>query len=236
MGLASSARSWEAVCGSAWCGIRDRKSPACEADEVRREWRPEDWAEEPGRGRDGDGGAKCWFDVFFPPGLDGVDTDVGCTGWGLGRGGGSMSSSGMVKHPKQNVVCFLGFGRAILVGPLGRPGPFCGFSDWVRMSPSRSASVSMLVRPSRMGVCDILGPGLDFVEALAWSLCCQQYRVSSAGSSVRMVEGFRREVVGASSSAAIERLHGRPLEVTPRHVDDGSLESERPSRDSGVLA
>jgi hypothetical protein len=149
------------------------------------------------------------------------------------------SSSGMVQHPKQNENSFFGF---ILVGrcvPLGRPDPFCGccgFSDWVRRSPSRSASVSMLVRPSRMGVWDILGPGLDFVDALAWSLCCQQYRFSSAGSSVRIVEGFRREGAGASLSAASGRLHGRPLEVTPRHVDDGSLESERPSRDSGVLA
>jgi hypothetical protein len=145
----------------------------------------------------------------------------------------------MVKHPKQNDISFLGFGRAILVGrgvPLGRPDPLCGFSDWVRRSPNRSASVSMLVRPSRMGVWDILGPGLDFVEALAWSLCCQQYKFSSAGSSVRIVEGFRRDVAGASLSAASGRLHGRPLEVTPRHVDDGSLESERPSRDSGVFA
>ena len=32
------------------------------------------------------------------------------------------------------------------------------------------------------------------------------------------------------------RRHGRPLEVMPRHVVAGFLESERPIRDSGVLA
>lgn len=31
-------------------------------------------------------------------------------------------------------------------------------------------------------------------------------------------------------------LHGRPLEVMPRQVQEGSLESVRLTRDSGVLA
>jgi hypothetical protein len=215
----------------------------CEASEARRELRPGDCVEEFGRGRDGEGyGAGCWLDVFRPLGLGGVDTDVGWTGCGRGRGGGAISSTGIRKQ-KQNVASFFGFGRAILVGrcgfPLGRPDPFpgfCGVSDCVRMSPRRSASVSKLVRSSRMGVWDILGPGLDFAEALAWSLCCQQYRLSSAGSSVRIAEGFRRESCWGGFAAAIGRLHGRPLEVMPLHVVEGFLESARPRRDSGVLA
>jgi hypothetical protein len=203
-----------------------------EASEVRREGRP------------GDGeGERYWLECFLPLGLGGVDTDVGWTGCGLGRGGGLVSSMGMRKQ-KQKVASFFGFGRAILVGrfpfplALGRPelfGGFWGVGDSVRMRPRRSASVSMLVRSSRIGVWDILGPGLDFAEALAWSLCCQQYRLSSVGSSVRM-PGLRREPPEGSSVAAIGRLHGRPLEVMPLHVVDGFLESERPSRDSGVLA
>lgn len=32
------------------------------------------------------------------------------------------------------------------------------------------------------------------------------------------------------------RLHGRPLDVIPRHVEFGFLESARSSSDSGVLA
>lgn len=191
-----------------------------------------------GRGRDGDGPAdRCWLEFFFPLGLGGVDT-VGWTGCGLGRGGGEMSSMGMRKQ-KQNVASRFGFGRVIFVGrcwfplPPGQPEPFC---DSVRMSPRRSANVSRLVRSSRIGVWDILGPGLDFAEALAWSLCCQQYRLSSLGSSSRIFGGFRRELAAGASAAAIGRLHGLPLEVMPLHVDDGFLESERPSRDSGVLA
>jgi hypothetical protein len=146
-----------------------------------------------------------------------------------------------MRKQKQNVVSFFGLGRAVLVGrcfpaPPGRPDPFGGFSDWVRASPRRSASVSRLERSSRMGVWDILGPGLDLAEALAWSLCCQQYRLSSDGSSVRILEGFRRELGGGASSAASERRHGLPVEVRPLHVVDGFLESARPRRDSGVLA
>lgn len=87
-----------------------------------------------------------------------------------------------------------------------------------------------------MGVFDILGPGLDCVEALAWSLCCQQYKLSSLGSSVRILAGLRRELPAGASSAVIGRRQGRPLDVTPLHVVDGFLESERPIRASGVLA
>jgi hypothetical protein len=150
-----------------------------------------------------------------------------------------------MRKQKQKEASFVGFGRVIFVGrcwfplPLGRLEPFCGFcgfSDCVRMRPRRSANVSKLVRSSRIGIWDILGPGLDFAEALAWSLCCQQYRLSSLGSSSRIFGGFRREFTGGASAAAIGRLHGRPLEVMPLHVVEGFLESERPSRDSGVLA
>lgn len=150
-----------------------------------------------------------------------------------------------MRKQKQKVASFFGFGRAIFVGRCGLspgradPDPlpgFCGLSDCVRMSPRRSASVSKLVRSSRMGVWDILGPGLDFAEALAWSLCCQQYRLSSVGSSVRTLKGFKRELCWGGFAAAIGRLHGRPLEVMPLHVVEGFLESARPKRDSGVLA
>ena len=48
--------------------------------------------------------------------------------------------------------------------------------------------------------------------------------------------GLRREFDGGASAAVIGRLHGRPAEVIPLHVVEGFLESERPSRDSGVLA
>lgn len=133
--------------------------------------------------------------------------------------------------------CFAWFGRGwywwYCPLTLGRPFPFEGLADWVLISPSRSASVSMLLRSSRIGLWDILGPGLDLAEALAWSLCCQQYEFSSAGLSVRM--GFKR-LTGPASSAVIGRRHGRPLEVIPLHVDAGFFESARPSLDSGVFA
>jgi hypothetical protein len=214
----------------------------CEASEARRELRPGD-RPDPGRGRDGDGegeGDRYWLDGFFLLSLGGVDT-AGCTGWGLGRGGGTVSSTGM-RRQQQKTASFFGFGRVVLLGRwccFRRPDPCCclgGFSDCVWRRPRRSAKVSMLVRCSRIGVWDILGPGLDFAEALAWSLCCQQYRVSSAGSSSRMLVGFRRELAEGAAAFASGRLHGLPLEVMPRHVVNGFLESVRPSRDSGVFA
>jgi hypothetical protein len=39
----------------------------------------------------------------------------------------------------------------------------------------------------------------------------------------------------ADGEAASGRRHGRPLEVMPRHVVPGFLESDRPMSDSGVL-
>lgn len=55
---------------------------------------------------------------------------------------------------------------------------------------------------------------------------------------VRRPRGSTRLLVSAAVLAAAPRgrLHGRPAEVMPRHVDFGSLESERVRRDSGVLA
>lgn len=91
----------------------------------------------------------------------------------------------------------------------------------------------MLVRSSNIGVCFVLGPGLDFAERLACSLCCQQYKFSSLGSSIRR---FPRER-GGVPVAATGRLHGLPLDVIPLHVDAGFLESVRlTARASGVLA
>ena len=103
------------------------------------------------------------------------------------------------------------------------------------INPSRSANVSMLVLSSRIGVWDIRGPGLDLAEALACSLCCQQYNLSSLGSSARSFPYFVRGG-GGSESVANGRRHGRPPEVMPRHVVEGFLESERLIKDSGVLA
>ncbi|KAH8664500.1 hypothetical protein BX600DRAFT_464561 [Xylariales sp. PMI_506] len=103
--------------------------------------------------------------------------------------------------------------------------------------PSRSMRVSMLSRLSRMGVVFVLGPGLDLADRLAWSLCCQQYKSGSAGSSTRSFfrEALRAEAGDADGDAESGRLHGRPLDVMPLHVVSGFLESERPNRASGVL-
>jgi hypothetical protein len=91
-----------------------------------------------------------------------------------------------------------------------------------------------------MGVCDARGPGLDLADELAWSLCCQQYKSGSLGSSTRNLATLVREARGdapgeAPGDAARERRHGRPPAVIPRQVVAGFFESERPSKDSGVF-
>lgn len=92
----------------------------------------------------------------------------------------------------------------------------------------------MLVRgSSRMGVLPIWGPGLEWAEAEAWSLCCQQYRSGSLGSSTLSLFFFD---FGLGEPESRGRLHGRPLPVTPRHVVSGFLESDLLTIDSGVLA
>lgn len=56
-------------------------------------------------------------------------------------------------------------------------------------------------------------------------------------SSTRKLARFKRGGgVGEASAAATGRLHGLPLEVIPRHVVEGFLESDRLMSDSGVLA
>lgn len=148
-----------------------------------------------------------------------------------------------MRKQQQNSTVFFVFGRAILAGRCAFPPPWpvldrppcrCCFDFSCATIPRRSASVSRLVRSSSMGVVDVLGPGLDRAERLACSLCCQQYNVSSWGSSTRSPPAFDRG--GGFDAAAIGRLHGRPLEVIPLHVVEGSLESDRPIKDSGVLA
>jgi hypothetical protein len=84
--------------------------------------------------------------------------------------------------------------------------------------------VSTLVRCSSIGVWDLVGPGVEFAEEVAWSLCCQQYKLSSLEFTTLLVV------------VAIGRRHGRPLKVTPLHVVETFFESDRPSRDSGVFA
>lgn len=90
----------------------------------------------------------------------------------------------------------------------------------------------MLVRFSKIGWFASWGAGLEPAEAAAWSLCCQQYRLGSLGSSTwSMFLDFK---LGELESRA--RLQGRPLPVTPRHVVAGFLESVRLTMDSGVPA
>jgi hypothetical protein len=154
---------------------------------------------------------------------------------------GVTSSTGILKQ-KQKLTCPLGLGRVIIAGlllgagglvwPAGFGFFFCAAST----SPSRSASVSKLVRSSRIGVFDFLGPGLDLADMLACSLCCQQYRDSSRGSSARSRPRLMRRVGPAVEPAASGRRHGRPLEVMPRHVVAGFFESDRSISDSGVFA
>lgn len=106
--------------------------------------------------------------------------------------------------------------------------------------PSRSINVSTLSRDSRMGRLPAAdprpGPGLERADKPAWSLCCQQYRSGLPGSSRRRRSArFRGGWGEEPGDAARGRLHGRPPPVTPRHVPSEFLESERASRDSGVL-
>lgn len=67
-------------------------------------------------------------------------------------------------------------------------------------------------------------------------MCCQQYSAASRGSSTRRLAAPNRatgDVVAPRRATA--RRHGRPLAVTPRHVVEGFLESDRSRRDSGVF-
>lgn len=187
---------------------------------------------------------KRWCVCGFP--ALGTATDGACCwrGLGLGRGRGDSSASPRetVKQKQKDMFCF-GLG---LIGLVGRCGAFslalfallcplrfslvfCGRS----IKPSLSASVSRLDRCSRMGWTVRRGPGLDCAERLACSLCCQQYRFSPPRSGFTGRAGGAREAEG---ERAIGRRQGRPLEVMPRQVDPASFESERPRRDSGVLA
>jgi hypothetical protein len=154
---------------------------------------------------------------------------------------------GMVRH-QQKWRCFLGFGLVIIGGreaPTNVEGtpffpPACSRSCFLFAAlcsssarPNRSASVSMLVRSSKIGVEVPLGPGLDLAERLAWPLCCQQYRLSSRGS---YWVNFRRGSSASVVDGAIGRRQGRPVDVMPRQVVLGFLESDRPNSDSGVFA
>ncbi len=95
----------------------------------------------------------------------------------------------------------------------------------------------LVLSSSKIGVLDRLGPGLDLADRLACSLCCQQYRLSSRGSSARNLPPARKKAAGEVVFAlAIGRLQGRPEDVMPRQVVEGFLESERPTCDSGVFA
>lgn len=173
-----------------------------------------------------------------------------------------MTSSIGMRKQQQNSTVLVGFGLFILLGcccccfppclppflppPPTPPGPCCftsccGFEAWdfccSAIRPRRSAKVSRLVlSSSRMGVFDARGPGLDRADRLACSLCCQQYRVSSPGSSTRRFPAFVGVDTGEGFDAATGRRHGLPLDVIPLHVVDGFLESDRLMRDSGVFA
>ena len=134
-------------------------------------------------------------------------------------------------------------------GILSFPWPFEGFEgfSW-RARPCLSAS-TIFSRPMRLSKlsCRIgvslvreAGPGLDLAEELACSLCCQQYKLGSLGSSTRSWFARLREAQGdaagdESGAAASGRRHGRPPAVIPRHVVAGFFESDRPIKDSGVF-
>ncbi|TLD25053.1 hypothetical protein PspLS_05925 [Pyricularia sp. CBS 133598] len=150
----------------------------------------------------------------------------GSGGLGFGLGGGSSGTSvmGIVKQQQSDRLWDLGLGLVIFFfspqllaavetsAAAGLLECFCVTSS----SPRRSASVSMLVRSSSIG-----------------------YRDSSLGSSTRRLLRRRRGgVEGAddpSEPAANGRRHARPLDVMPRQVVEGFLESLRARRDSGVL-
>lgn len=168
---------------------------------------------------------------------------VGCAATGRGLGGCSaISSIGIEKQQSCRLLdCFFlgrlgsfslnpsGYrlarlaGRAAVVFVDGR------FFSSKSTRPSLSARVSILVRSSRIDFMPRLGPGLDTAECTACSLCCQQYKLSSARSSLESLRG-------GVFPEATDRRQGLPAEVMPRHVELGSLESDRARRDSGVLA
>jgi hypothetical protein len=86
----------------------------------------------------------------------------------------------------------------------------------------------MLVR----GFAGVIGFSHGVVDP-AWSLCCQQYKDSGSGTWLAPLRGFERGT-GVRDGAKARR-QGRPCVVIPLHVVPGFLESERGSKDSGVL-
>ena len=77
----------------------------------------------------------------------------------------------------------------------------------------------------------------------AWSLCDQQKKAEASsflpatlGATARYPCWTLTVVAGhARANAAIDLLQGLPLKVIPLQVVDGSFESDRGKRDSGVL-
>ena len=86
MGLASSASSAEAVWGEAVGWMSDMKFAAAWdweelAVEGRREFRPAEWGEEAGGGREGDGeGVRYFFSPFLLAETGTLDEEVCCGG------------------------------------------------------------------------------------------------------------------------------------------------------------
>jgi hypothetical protein len=185
-GRASSAINADAVAISRLSGIKSFNWAVCEALDFRDAY---DFLA--GDSRDG---LRCCGGLVGPPRLCfdlrtelGKGADVCCTGRGCGREGGgcSLTSSKGTEKQKQNSSFCVFFCRVLggcLGMPLLRPLPPCWFlcADFrfgfscSSTKPNRSASVSILVRPSSIGVAVARGPGLDRADSPACSLCCQQ--------------------------------------------------------------
>jgi hypothetical protein len=95
--------------------------------------------------------------------------------------------------------------------------------SWMSIKPNRSTRVSTLVLS--LIVADWRSCGNACAADATWFLCCQQY---ASGSRLLFCDLERID------GLAMARLHGRPVEVSPRHVAAGFFESERGIQASGV--
>jgi hypothetical protein len=164
-GRASSDISAEAVCASSVSGIKSLICAVWEPVDLRdrREALPME--------------AFC-EEASFEDCLGGTEADSRCTGRGWGREGReSWASSRGTEKQQHERDCF-GFGLeydVLVLRPVSTFSCLCFFFFSCKSTkPSRSARVSRLVRPSRIGVEVALGPGLECADALACSRCCQQ--------------------------------------------------------------
>lgn len=163
-GRASSDISAEAVWASTESGMKSFICAVCEAVDFRerREFLAEDVFCD---------AVRCCFEVRF----GGTEADVFWTGRGCGREGRDSWTSWRGTEKQQHIRdCFgCGFGLgAVCFRPSVSLLYF--FFSCKSTNPNLSASVSKLVRPSKIGVEVALGPGLECADIFACSRCCQQ--------------------------------------------------------------